>query len=52
MGDTMAADLATATATEEAAIKEHYVLMAAMKEEVDALTASIENKLKAIEEAG
>ena len=48
----MAVDLATATATEEAAIKEHDALMAAMKEEVDALTASTENKLKAIGKAG
>jgi peptidoglycan hydrolase CwlO-like protein len=52
MGDTMAADLASATATEEAAIKEYDALMAAKKEEVDALTASIENKLKEIGEVG
>ena len=48
----MAADLATATATAEAAIKGYDALMAAKKEKVDALTASIENKLKAIGEAG
>merc|ERR1719210_872622 len=52
MGDTMAADLASATAAEEAAIKEYDELMAAKKEEVDALTASIESKLKAIGEMG
>jgi len=52
MGDTMAADLASATATEEAAIKEYDELMAAKKEEVDALTASIESKLKEIGETG
>merc|ERR1719499_1577755 len=52
MGDTMAADLASATATEEAAIKAYDELMAAKKEEVDALTASIEAKLKEIGETG
>jgi len=52
MGDTMAADLATATATEEAAIKTYDELMASKKEEVDALTASIEQKLKEIGEVG
>jgi septal ring factor EnvC (AmiA/AmiB activator) len=52
MGDTMAADLATATATEEAAIKTYDELMASKKEEVDALTASIEKKLKEIGEVG
>jgi len=52
MGDTMAADLATATATEEAAIKTYDELMASKKEEVDALTASIESKLKEIGEVG
>merc|ERR1712008_609931 len=52
MGDTMAADLASATAAEETAIKEYDDLMAAKKEEVDALTASIERKLKEIGEMG
>merc|ERR1719189_2256427 len=52
MGDTMAADLASATAAEEAAIKEYDELMAAKKEEVDALTATIESKLKAVGEVG
>merc|ERR1719461_578615 len=52
MGDTMAADLASATAAEEAAIKTYDELMASKKEEVDALTASIENKLKEIGELG
>jgi len=52
MGDTMAADLASATATEEAAIKTYDELMASKKEEVDALTASIEQKLKEIGEVG
>ena len=52
MGDTMAADLATATTAEEAAIKEYAALMAAKKETVDALTASIRNKLKETGEFG
>ena len=52
MGDTMAADLASSTATEEAAIKTYDDLMAAKKEEVAALTASIETKLKEIGELG
>merc|ERR1719361_1437685 len=52
MGDTMAADLASATAAEEAAIKTYDELMASKKEEIDALTASIENKLKEIGELG
>merc|ERR1712032_1600507 len=52
MGDTMAADLASATTTEEAAIKTYDDLMASKKEEVEALTASIESKLKEIGEVG
>merc|ERR1719242_376874 len=52
MGDTMAADLASATKTEEEAIKTYDDLMAAKKEEVDALTAAIEKKLKQIGELG
>ena len=45
MGDMTAADPARVTATEEAATKEYDVPMAAKEEEVDALTASIENNL-------
>merc|ERR1712241_601381 len=52
MGDTMAADLASATKTEEAAIKTYNDLMAAKKAEVEALTAEIEKKLKRIGELG
>jgi len=52
MGDTMAADLAAAIKTEEDAIKTYNDLMAAKKEEVDALTAEIEKKLKRIGELG
>jgi chromosome segregation ATPase len=52
MGDTMAADLASATKTEEEAIKTYDELMAAKKAEVDALTAAIEKKLKQIGELG
>ena len=52
MGDTMAVTLATATATEEAATKEHDALLAAKKEKADALTASIKHKLKEIGEVG
>merc|ERR1719223_2614614 len=44
MGDTMAADLASATKTEEDAIKTYDDLMAAKKAEVEALTAEIEKK--------
>jgi len=52
MGDTMAADLASATKTEEAAIKTYDDLMAAKKKEIDALTASIEKKINSIGELG
>jgi len=52
MGDTMATDLGSATATEESAIKTYDELMASKKEEIDATTASIEQKLKAIGELG
>jgi len=52
MGDTMAADLASATKAEEAAINIYEELMAAKKKEIDALTASIENKIKQIGELG
>ena len=50
MGDTMTVDPATATATAEAATIGYDALMAAKKEEVDALTASIEHNLKEIAE--
>jgi hypothetical protein len=46
MGDTMAADLADATAVEEAAIKVYEELMAAKTKEVAALTAAIETKIE------
>jgi hypothetical protein len=52
MGDTATADLASATAAEEQAIKTYDELMASKKEEIDALTASIEQKLKEIGELG
>merc|ERR1719242_2517977 len=52
MGDTMAADLASATKTEEAAIKTYEELTAAKKKEIDALTASIEKKMTLIGELG
>merc|ERR1719219_697462 len=52
MGDTMAADLAAATTTEEEAIKTYDDLMASKKAEVEALTADIEKKLKQIGEIG
>ena len=43
MGDTIAADLASAIAIEEAAIKEYDALMAAQRKEVDAPTTSKTN---------
>jgi len=52
MGDTMAADLASATKTEEEAIKTYDALVAAKKAEIDALTAEIEKKLKRIGKLG
>jgi len=52
MGDTMAADLASATETEETAIKTYDELMAAKKKEIGALTASIEKKMGLIGELG
>merc|ERR1719379_3142669 len=48
MGDTMAKELAEATAAEEAAIKAYKELMAAKTKEVAALTKSIEEKLTRI----
>jgi len=44
LGETMEKDLADATATEEAAIKDYDGLMAAKKKEVEALTVAIEEK--------
>jgi len=52
MGDTMAANLADATATEKSAIENYQGLMAAKKKEVEALTATIESKTKQIGELG
>jgi chromosome segregation ATPase len=52
MGDTMAADLASATKAEETSIKTYDELMAAKKKEIDALTASIEKKMASIGELG
>jgi chromosome segregation ATPase len=50
MGDDMAAALASATATENAAIKSYEELMSAKTKEVQALSAAIEAKSKAIGE--
>jgi len=52
MGDTMAANLADATATEKTAIENYKGLMAAKNKEVEALTATIEAKTKQIGELG
>jgi len=52
MGDTMAANLADATATENSAIETYKGLMAAKTKEVEALTATIEAKTKQIGELG
>jgi len=52
MADSMAADLAEAAAAEDAAIKTYDELMAAKKAEVEALTASLESKIKRIGELG
>jgi len=52
LGGTMAADLESATKTEEAAIKTFDELTAAKKKEIDALTASIEKKMTLIGELG
>merc|ERR1719446_1492145 len=52
MGDTMNADLADATAAEDAAIKKYDELMAIKKKEVDTLTNAIEAKIKLISELG
>jgi len=52
IGDTMAADLASATKTEEAAIKTYDELTAAKTKEIDALIASIERKISLVGELG
>jgi len=52
MGDTMAANLADATAVENTAIENYKGLMAAKTKEVAALTARIEAKTKQIGELG
>jgi len=52
MGDSMAADLASAIETEETAIKTYDDLTAAKKKEIDALTASIEKKMHRVGELG
>jgi len=52
MGDTMAANLADATATENTAIENYKGLMKAKTNEVAALTATVEAKTKQIGELG
>jgi len=52
MSDTMKANLADATATEEASIAAFDQLVAAKNKEIEALTASIEDKTTAIGELG
>jgi len=52
MGDTMAASLSDATATETAAISTYNGLIAAKKKEVAALTATVEGKTAQIGELG
>jgi len=52
LGDTMAKDLADATAAEEAAIKTYEALIAAKTKEVAALTATVEAKTEQIGETG
>merc|ERR1719502_1247249 len=52
MTDTMEADLADATAKEEAAIKDFNGLMAAKTKEINALTAEIESKTARVGELG
>merc|ERR1719454_649407 len=52
MTDTMASDLASATAEEEAAIKEFDGLMAAKTKEINTLTKEIETKTARIGELG
>merc|ERR1711920_282261 len=52
MGDTMAANLASATSEEEAAIKTFDGLVQAKKQEIEALTSTVEGKTKQIGELG
>merc|ERR1712194_771963 len=52
MGDTMAADLADTTKTEETAIANYNALVAAKTKEVKATTATVEAKTKQIGELG
>jgi hypothetical protein len=52
MGDTMAANLADATSTENDAIKNHGELVSAKKKEVSATTSTVEAKTKQIGELG
>merc|ERR1719424_1210862 len=52
MTDTMAADLADITATEQASIKDFNGLMAAKAKEINALTAEIEAKTASVGELG
>jgi len=52
MSDTMTASLGDATGTEEESIKSFDQLVAAKTKEIDALTASIEDKTSAIGELG
>merc|ERR1719460_2346375 len=52
MTDTMEADLASATAEEEAAIKDFNGLVAAKTKEINALTSEIESKTARVGELG
>ena len=52
MTDTMAKDLASATAEEESAIKEFNGLMAAKTKEINTLTKEIETKTARVGELG
>jgi len=52
MLDTMNADLADATAVEEAAIKDFEALVAAKTKQIDALTAMIEDKTQRVGSSG
>merc|ERR1719160_1276772 len=52
LGDEMAKDLAESLVQEEAAIKAYEELMAAKKEEIEALTKAIEDKLVRVGELG
>merc|ERR1719436_2130644 len=52
MGDTMAANLGSATSDEHAAIKAFDGLVQAKKQEIEALTSIVEGKTKQIGESG